>query len=373
MTTAAGLLPWWWSPRWAARPRQKVRRKNDLDRGWWREEFRISRSGGGYTPTRVIGPGTYPNVGSFGSAIQSGDVWQFHPDAIVTFRWEIHVPDVTILGGTWRLPVQTTQNFSYGQIGIFEPRVTIDGGRFEGGDIQVTVNGAADCKILNTTHVDRSNCAIYLWGPGCHRTEIAGFDIQPQAVTYASVIGAQGQWSNDVYVHDGTFDATEHPSYPGAIGHFGIELIEVPGLRVDNVSGKGGECLFSFPRSNGVTVTRCYLDLRGMNEAFPANPGWGIEFPDSEDCVAGGAPGLGNTFIGDGPGFNQHGVSLNTGSHRAICTWNTASNMSALFDCGGDDPIVTDNCCTNIADVVQYETEGPGLVQARNGSTGCIP
>jgi hypothetical protein len=241
--------------------------------------------------------------------------------------------NVCISGGIFRQPTHGTQGFG-DTIGVYAPDVVINGVRFEGGDIQLSTHGGARAQFINTVHIDRSNAAMYLWGSGCDGTLISGFDIQPAAVAYASVIGAQCDYgSPGVIIRDGVFDQ-------GTDGHFGIEMIETNAPLIENVSGAGGECLMSFPRSSGTVVRGSTFDLRGMNSAFPANPGWGIEFASSTGCDT-----------------NGDWVTVNL---------NIASDITALVDGGGLHPKIFDNCVNNVGTVLAFASEAPDYEEARN-------
>jgi hypothetical protein len=295
--------------------------------------------------------GTYATL----PALSPGDIWEFDPAAIVTCKLDIRVANVCISGGIFRQPTKLVQGFG-DTIGVYAPDVVINGVRFEGGDIQLSTHGGARAQFINTVHIDRSNAAMYLWGSGCDGTLISGFDIQPAAVAYASVIGAQCDYgSPGVIIRDGTFDQ-------GTDGHFGIEMIETNAPLIENVSGAGGECLMSFPRSSGTVVRGSTFDLRGMNSAFPANPGWGIEFASSTGCVA-----TGNTVFGDGTSFDQHFVACDTNGDYVTVNLNIASDITALVDGGGLAPQILDNCLTNVGTVLAFASEAPGYVLARNG------
>lgn len=308
----------------------------------------------GPPPTRTFGPGTYATL----PTLAAGDVWQFDPGAIVTAHLDIRVK-ATIRGGIWRQPIQTS--IGYGDtVGIYAPDVTLDGVTFDGGAIGVACHNAARAKLLNIRHTNRSNCSIYLWGGGNDDALIEGFSLTPAVLPGASIIGASGGINQRVIVRNGTADA-------GPGGHFGIEMLDCPGIVIDRVTLGGGSCLVSLPHSHNARVTRSTFDMRAMvktPETWKAD-GWGIELADARDCVVGGTQGMGNTFTGSSG--DQHAVSCNTNADRATVSWNTATDIAALVDGGGTGLVVLDNCLTRVPTVVAYPQDAPGYVAARNG------
>jgi hypothetical protein len=138
------------------------------------------------------------------------------------------------------------------------------------------------------------------------------------------------------------------------IGWFGVELTCHEDGIIEGNDLRGGQVLISLPLNNRMIVRNNALHLEST--AY-----WGVEIAKANDITV-----THNRFTGSGRTFD-YAVAENSGSQRAIVTWNHVSNIKAVA--GGNGLTVTDNCVVNITMVV--EQPGSTVTQARNTRAGC--
>jgi hypothetical protein len=140
----------------------------------------------------------------------------------------------------------------------------------------------------------------------------------------------------------------------GDVGWFGIEFkCHEDGL-IEGNDLRGGQVLISLPDNNRMMIRNNVLHVEGS--AY-----WGVEIAKANDVRV-----THNRFIGSNPTVH-YAVAMNSGSQRAIVTWNYVTTMKAVAI--GNGLTVTDNCVVNVSTVVAQP--GGDVTQARNTATAC--
>jgi hypothetical protein len=140
----------------------------------------------------------------------------------------------------------------------------------------------------------------------------------------------------------------------GDVGWFGIEFKCHEDGIIEGNDVRGGHVLISLPDNNRMIVRNNALHLEGT--AY-----WGVEIAKANDVTV-----TRNRFTGEGPAVTNYAVAENSGSQRAIVTWNHVTNIKVVAI--GSGLTITDNCVINVTTIV--EAFGP-VTQARNTPTAC--
>jgi len=288
----------------------------------------------------------------------AGQQWRLDDNATLTGITKITGTGVMLYNGRVTRPAVDRWIAS---VEIRADNVTVQSIVFRGGGTGVGVYGKDHDRIVNNGFANLTGSAVSVWseGVGADYTVIKGNRITQSKTVQVSPITSRGNESGNhggvqnyrLNIRGNTIDQGA-----GDIGWFGIELKQSKGAIVENNTITGGQVLVSLPETDGAYVRYNTFDLRGSAH-------WGIEDGNAWDTKV-----VGNTFIGDGKTGVDYGVSMNTNPLRTIVDANTATNMRTLVGIAGDYHQITNNCLTNVANVVEFMLNGgPHIVVSGNG------
>ena len=238
--------------------------------------------------------------------------------------------------------------------------VTVSDIAFVGGGQVVSVFGRSHVTIARNVFTRQIGSAVELWGEGRGSSYVT---VDANRITQTATSGVS-PISGDavdsapctVYNDHDAFTNNVIDQGAGSLGWFGIELKCHSNTVISGNTLTGGQTLVSLPDALTATVSHNTFNLTGSAH-------WGVEVAHATNVSV-----TGNTFYGDGPGGNDHAVSLNSGSYNTAVTSNTARDIRTLVDLGGDQTTIADNCMTNVLYVTEYNSDGTNTTTARNGA-----
>lgn len=262
-------------------------------------------------------------------------------------RFNIEKP-LTIIGP--EVHFQTSHSGFDCMVCMRADNITLDGWTVYGGGLPVGLGGK-NIAILNS-HFEGYKGGPLFGGGAFDGMLIEGNTfINPHPDAQTGFVGMRVEGANPCPVVGKNITIRNNTGDQGTNGHFGVELKCMEDVLIEGNSFTGGAALISLPDSNRVTVRGNTLDLRGT--AY-----WGVEVPKAHDVTI-----ENNTFIGEGVCCDA-AIAANSGSVRTTVRFNTATDFNT-FMAGPKDSIVTDNCLTNVANPITFDSGGNTI--ANNG------
>ena len=290
------------------------------------------------------------------TASVAGQTWRLDGAATLTGAITVTAGEVTISGG--RSQRGTGDQWSAG-VQVRADDVTVERMHFVSGGQGVAIFGRDRTTVRSSDFRGLSGSALAIWGDGrgADDTLFVGNTIVQTAGYHVSpIIGRGSEDSNPCSVanHGTIIRNNTMDQGNGDVGWFGMELqCHEDGL-IEGNDLRGGQVLISLTNNNRMMVRNNVLHVVGS--AF-----WGVEIAKANDVTV-----THNRFIGSNPTVH-HAVAENSGSQRAIVTWNYVTTMKAVA--AGNGLTVTDNCVVNVSTVVVLA--GDNVKQARNTPTAC--
>jgi hypothetical protein len=307
-------------------------------------------AGGG---TVCFPAGTY--AGDLTASV-AGQTWRLDPNATLTGVIRVTGGGVTISGG--RSQRGTGDVWSAG-VQVRADDVTVEAMRFVSGGQGVAIYGRDRTTVRASEFRGLSGGAFAIWGHGLGADD-AVFEGNTVVQTLGSKVSPVGGRASEggnpcaivnrrTIIRNNVIDQGNQ-----TIGWFGIEFKCHEDGIIEGNDVRGGHVLISLPDNNRMIVRNNALHMEST--AY-----WGVEIANAHDVTV-----TRNRFTGSGPTFD-YAVAENSGSQRAIVTWNHVSNIKAVAI--GSRLTITDNCVINIGTVV--EQPGDDVTQLRNTQTAC--
>jgi parallel beta helix pectate lyase-like protein len=290
------------------------------------------------------------------TASVTGQTWRLDPNATLTGTIQVTGRDVTISGG--RSQRGTNDVWSAG-VQVRADDVTVERMHFVSGGQGVAIFGRDRTTVRASDFRGLSGGSLSIWGDGrgADDTLFVGNTIVQTRGNHVSPIGGRGSEDANpcslpnrrTIIRNNTMDQGN-----GDVGWFGVEFkCHEDGL-IEGNDLRGGQVLISLPDNNRMMIRNNVLHVEGS--AY-----WGVEVAKAHDVTV-----THNRFIGSNPTVH-YAVAENSGSQRAIVTWNYVTTMKAVAI--GNGLTVTDNCIVNVPTVVAQA--GNAVKLANNSGTAC--